>query len=159
MNRIAVTTVATLASATAVVAFAAQPGSAATRTRVHSESYSLPQSTVKSTFVGADEQHPAIGDRYVESYQIRRQGRTVGHAYNTCTLVAGHSDADSVGQCLTTFVLPHGQVTSVGRPSNRPTSHMPLAGGNGRYSYITGTATTTFKSGGARLTLRYVRTR
>jgi hypothetical protein len=158
MNRIAVTT-ATIVSAAAVVAFAAQPGEAATHKPVHTASYTLPLSTAKSTFVGADEKHPAIGDRYVESYQIRSHGRTIGHAYNACTLVAGNSEANSVGQCLTTFVLPHGQVTSIGRPSNSATSHIPLAGGSGRYAYITGTATTTFKSGAATLTLRYVKTR
>jgi hypothetical protein len=159
MNRIAVTTAVTIVSAAAVVALAAQPGDAATHKRVHTATYILPQSTARSTFVGADEKHPAIGDRYVESYQIRRHGRTIGHAYNSCTLVAGHSENNSVGQCVTTFVLPHGQVTSIGRPSNAATSQIPLAGGSGRYAYITGTATTTFKSGAATLTLRYVRTR
>ena len=159
MNRTALITVGAVASAGAIIAFAAQPGTAATHTRVHTATYTLPMSTAQSKFLGADEQHPAIGDRYIESYQIRRHGDTIGHAYNDCTLVAGHSDADSVGQCLTTFVLPHGQVTSTGTPSNGPTSQLPLAGGSGSYAYISGTATTTFKSGAATLTLRYIKTR
>lgn len=129
------------------------------RATVHTVTLTLRYADAATHFVGKDENHPAIGDQFIDTAPLRSHGKVVGHATNICTLVAGTSQATAITQCASTLTRRQGEITTAGADDSSNTTTDAVTGGTGSFARATGTATTVSGSRAARVTICYVTTR
>jgi hypothetical protein len=135
-RRIAAAAALALALVATLVVASSGPGAAVTRESARTVSYVVHFSPFHLLDLGA----PGIteGDQVLfKDTLLDGKGRVVGHDGGFCviTKVEGATVED---QCLATYVLPGGQVTTQGLDSPAPRKPFAITGGTGRYAQARG---------------------
>lgn len=109
-----------------------------------SETIRLSLRNVDSAELDLGEEGFSLGDRFVFTDEAFRGGRLVGSAHGECTIVQIDGEDVSV-QCLATWVLKKGQLTSQGvvtfsESDEAPEFTIAVTGGTGRYKDAGGEA-------------------
>jgi hypothetical protein len=78
-----------------------------------------------------------VGNQFLVTDEVFRQGRKVGHDVSVCQVVAEPGQASRRFQCVATVSLPEGQLTAQGLATVTETSPQPftlaITGGTGAY--------------------------
>jgi hypothetical protein len=81
--------------------------------------------------------HGPLGNQFLATDEVFRQGRKVGDDASVCQVVAEPGDASRRFQCVATVSLPEGQLTAQGLATLTETSPQPftlaITGGTGAY--------------------------
>jgi hypothetical protein len=128
------------AAAIAAAALIAAPSQAADKDRV----VRLTTKTLAAEQIDAGKPGPSLGDRQVLTEDVFRNGRRVGTSDVECTIV--RIDARGfAAQCLTTTVLPGGQITAQGVVTSDQIEKAPfehaVTGGTGKFTGASGRLT------------------
>jgi hypothetical protein len=89
-------------------------------------------------FLDLGPQGDSVGDQFVFSDNLFRNGKEVGISGVHCTTVRPEPDVSATQQCIATFHLPKGQITAQGpitflaEPDGEP-FQLATTGGTGRY--------------------------
>jgi hypothetical protein len=78
------------------------------------------------------------GDELVESENVSRGGKIVGHTLIVCTIVTPSFDSE----CAFTLTLPHGSLQYAGRGTTQRTERFAVVGGTGAYAKARGMVVT-----------------
>jgi hypothetical protein len=126
-----------LAAAGVTVAAAASSSSAdASKHRVQTIQLVAKQ-TSATLLVLAAHGHGPVGNQFLTTDDVYRQGRKVGHDAAVCQFMADLGQAGGRFQCVATVSLPEGQLTVQGLPTLTETGNQPftlaITGGTGAY--------------------------
>jgi hypothetical protein len=88
---------------------------------------------------------PSRGDQTIFRDRLLRHGEPVGFSGGACTVTGIElADADPIKvNCVASYELPEGQITTQGLTTNNPIKRLPITGGTGRYSGAAGEGTFT----------------
>jgi hypothetical protein len=123
-----------LAAAAVTVAAASTAGASRPRTETIRLVAKQTQATV---LVLAAAGHGPVGNQFLATNDIYRQGRMVGDDASVCQVVAEPGHASRRFQCVATVSLPEGQLTAQGLATVTEASPQPftlaITGGTGAY--------------------------
>jgi hypothetical protein len=81
--------------------------------------------------------HGPVGNQFVTTGEVFRQGRNVGHDASVCQIMADLDQAGARFQCVATLSLSEGQLTAQGLATLTETGSQPftlaITGGTGAY--------------------------
>jgi hypothetical protein len=123
-----------LAGAAVTVAAASSAGAS----RHRPETVRLVAKQIQATvLVLAAAGHGPLGNQFLATDEVFRQGRKVGDDASVCQIVAEPDHASRRFQCVATLSLPEGQLTAQGLATVTETSPQPftlaITGGTGAY--------------------------
>jgi allene oxide cyclase-like protein len=127
-----------LVLAAAGVTVAAATSSAADASKHRPQTINLVARRTGSTLLvlAAPGQGP-VGNQFLNTDDVYRQGRKVGHDAAVCQFMADLGQAGGRFQCLATLSLPEGQLTAQGLATLAETGDQPftlaITGGTGAY--------------------------
>jgi hypothetical protein len=116
--------------------------------------------TVQENELDLGEQGESLGDQFIFSDDLFRDGEKVGIAGGVVTLVRLEPMVSATLQFVATAELPKGQITVQGLATftdGPSTYRLAITGGTGRYKTAHGTLTVEETETGARLTFRVIR--
>jgi allene oxide cyclase-like protein len=127
-----------LVLAVAGVTVAAASSSSADASKHRSQTINLVAKRTGSTLlVLAEPGHGPVGNQFLSTDDVYRQGRKVGDAAAVCQFMADLGQAGGRFQCLATLSLPEGQLTAQGLTTLNETGDQPftlaITGGTGAY--------------------------
>lgn len=92
--------------------------------------------TTEDAFIDVGRKGFSIGDYFVFSAKLTRQGEKVGHAGAVCTFTSARREE---AQCAATVKLPGGQISVQGLVPSRAVFTIPITGGTGAFEAAGGT--------------------
>jgi hypothetical protein len=132
-----------LAAAGVTVAAASSSSADASRYRVQTIQLVAKQ-TNATLLVLAAHGHGPVGNEFLGTDDLYRQGRKVGDDASVCQFMADLGQAGGRFQCLVTLSLPEGQLTAQGLATLTETGSQPvtlaITGGTGAYRTAHGEA-------------------
>jgi type II secretory pathway pseudopilin PulG len=138
MRKVSLAAIAALVLAVASVTLASASGSSATQTsdKKSTQVIHLVARTVQEASLDLGEPGDSLGDQFIFSEDLFRDGKKVGHDGGVCTLVRLVPRVSATTQCVVTASLPKGQITVQGLPTftDGPASFLlAITGGTGAY--------------------------
>jgi hypothetical protein len=107
-------------------------------------------------FVGKDEEHPQIGDEFLDDGPVRQNGKVVGRFADICTIIEGTTEATLVNQCVGTLRLAQGQIVTTGASGSGNDTTDAITGGTGAFAHVRGTVESVSGPSTVTLTYRYL---